>query len=58
MIVYANTNHNKAGVAIFISDKVELRTRNIIKDKITNYKRIKSSRRPTILNIHVSTNRP
>lgn len=46
MIFHANTNHDKAGAAIFISDTVDLRTRNITRDKINNDRRVKSSGRP------------
>lgn len=33
MIYHANTNHEKAGVAISTSDKVNFKTRSISKDK-------------------------
>ena len=32
-IVHANGNKKKAGVAILISDKIDLKRKNVIKDK-------------------------
>lgn len=42
MIFYANTNHNKARVSTFMSDKADFRTRNTARDKITNDERVKT----------------
>lgn len=50
--------HNNAGMAVFRSDKVDFRTRSIIKNKITSDERVKSSRRPNSYNHHVPTSRP
>jgi len=53
----SSCKHNKAGVALFISDKVDFRTRSIIKDKISNDERVKSSRRPNNYNHHAPISR-
>ena len=40
-IFYANGKQKKAGVAIFISDKIDLKIKNITRDKEGHYIRIK-----------------
>ena len=48
-------NQKKAGVAILISEKIELKMKNIIRDKERHYIMIKGSiqeRDTTILNIY------
>ena len=40
-ILHANGKKKKAGVAIFISDKVDFKIKNIIRDKEENYIMIK-----------------
>ena len=55
-IFHANGRQNKAGVAIFISDKIDLKIKNIIRDKEGYYIIIKGSIQEgdiTIINIYV-----
>ena len=42
-IFYANGNDKKAGVAIFISDKIDFKTKAVMKDKEVRYIMIKGS---------------
>ena len=42
-IFHANGNQKKTGVAILISDKIDLKIKNIIKDKEGHYIMIKGS---------------
>jgi len=42
-IFHANGNQKKAGVAIFISDKIDLRIKKITRDKEVHYIMIKES---------------
>ena len=54
-IFYANGNQKKAGVAILISDKIDLKLKNILRDKEGHYIVIKGSikeKDKTILNIY------
>ena len=54
-IFHANRDQKKAGVAILIKDKVELKMKNILKDKEGHYIMIKGSIQEedvTILNIY------
>ena len=45
-IFHENGNQKKAGVAIFISDKIDFKTKTVIKDKDDHYTMIKWSTRP------------
>ena len=57
---HANTNRKKAGVAILISDRADLRARKIIRDKVGHYIMIKGSiphKGIRILNVYVPNNR-
>ena len=52
---HVNGKQKKAGVAIFISDKIDLKIKNIIRDQEGHYKIIKGSIQEeniTIVNIH------
>ena len=52
---HANRNQNKAGIAIIISDKIDFKIKNIIRDKEGNYLVIKGSIQEediTIVNIY------
>ena len=54
-IFYANGKHKKAGVAILISDKTDLKIKKITRDKEGNYIMIKGSIQEediTIVNIY------
>ena len=54
-IFHANVNQKKGGVTIFISDKIDLKITNIIRDKEGHYIMIKGSIQKeylTILNIY------
>ena len=54
-IFYANGNLKKAGVAIFISPKIDFKIKNVIRDKEGHYIRIKGSIQEediTIINIY------
>ena len=54
-IFYANGNQKKAGVAIFISDKRDFKTKNVTRDKEEHYIIIKGSIQEediTIINIY------
>ena len=54
-IFHANGEQKKAGVAIFISNKIELKIKNIIRDKEGQYRMIKGSVQEeniTIINIY------
>ena len=42
-IFHTNGNQKKAGVAILISDKIDLKIKNVIKDKEGHYIMIKGS---------------
>ena len=42
-IFHANENQNKAGVVILISDKIDLKIKNIMRDKEESYMMIKWS---------------
>ena len=42
-IFHANENHKKAGVVILISDKIDFKIKNIIRDKEESYMMIKWS---------------
>ena len=56
-IFHANRNQKKAGVAIFISDKIDFKMKNILGDKERHYIMIKGSIQEkdiTILNIYGS----
>ena len=55
-IFHANGNQKKAGVAILISDKIDLKVKNITRDKERHYIMIKGSIQVediTIINIYV-----
>ena len=54
-IVHANGNQKKAGVAILISDKIDFKMNNILRNKEGHYLMIKGSIQEediTILNIY------
>ena len=53
-ILHANGNQKKAGVAVLISDKIDLKIKNIIRDKERHYITIKGSIQEniTIVNIY------
>ena len=54
-ILHANGNQKKSGIAIFISDKIDSKTKNILRDKEGHYIMIKGSIQEediTILNIY------
>ena len=54
-IFHADSDEKKAGVAILISDKIDLKIKNIIRDKEGHYIMIKGSIQEediTIVNIH------
>ena len=36
-VLHANGNHKKAGVAILISDKIDFKTKTVIRDKEGHY---------------------
>lgn len=58
MIFHANTNHDAAAVAMFISDKADFRTRTISRNKITDKERVESPRRPHDSKYTRTTNGP
>ena len=43
MILHANGNHKKAGVVIFISDKIDFKIKTITRNKEEHYIMIKGS---------------
>ena len=54
-IFHANGNQKKAGVAILISDKIDIKIKNVTRDKEEHYKMIKGSIQEediTIINIY------
>ena len=54
-IFHANGNQKKAGVAIFVSSKIDFKIKNFIRDKEEHYIMIKGSIQEeviTIVNIH------
>ena len=53
-IFHANGNEKKAGIAIFISDKIDFKTKTVTRDKEEHYKMIKGSIQEdiTIVNIY------
>ena len=54
-ILHANGNQKKAGVAILISDKIDFKIKNVIRDKERHYVMIKGSIQEediTIINIY------
>ena len=54
-ILHANGNQKKSGIAIFISDKIDSKTKNILRDKEGHYIMIKGLIQEediTILNIY------
>ena len=59
-IFHANRKQKKAGVSIFISDKIDLKIKNITRDKEGQYIMIKGSIQEediTIVNIYAPNNR-
>ena len=55
-IFHADSDEKKAGVAILISDKIDLKIKNIIRDKEGHYIMIKGSIQEediTIINIYI-----
>ena len=55
MIFHENVNQKKAGVAIFISDKIDFKIKNVIRDKEGHHIMIKRSIQEkdiTIINIY------
>ena len=56
-IFHANGNQKKAGVAILISDRIDFKIKNVIRDKEGHYIMIKGSIQEediTIINIYAS----
>ena len=51
---HANGNQKKAGVAIFISDKIDLRIKKITRDKEVHYIMIKESIQEEDITIEIS----
>ena len=54
-IYHANGKQKKAGVAILISDKIDLKIKNITRDKDGHYIMVKGSIQkedPTIINVY------
>ena len=43
MVLYANGNQNKAGVALLIAYKIDFKTKTVIRDKEGHYMMIKVS---------------
>ena len=55
LILHANRNQKKAGVAILISDKTDFKTKTVIRDKEGRYIMVKGSIQQediTIINIY------
>ena len=50
-IFHANGNQKKAGVAIFISDKIDFKTKTITRDKEGHYIMIKGSIQEEVITI-------
>ena len=54
-IFHVNANQKKAGVAVFISDKLDFKSKSVVRDKGGHYMIIKESTRQTditIINIY------
>ena len=54
-VFHTNGNQKKAGVAILISDKIDFKTKTVVRDKEGHYTMIKSSIKEdyiTIINIY------
>ena len=54
-IFHANGKQKKAGVAILISDKIDLKIKNITRDKEGNYIMIKGSIQEELLTVTIYT---
>jgi len=52
-IFHTNGNQKKAGVAIFISDKIDLKIKNITRDKKGHYIMIKGSIQEVITIVNI-----
>ena len=54
-VFHANGNHKEAGVAILISDKIDFKTKTVIRDKEGCYIMIKGSVQEdiTIIYVHI-----
>lgn len=56
-IYHTNSNHQRTGVAILISDRIDFRTRNITRQIFYNDKSINTSEDLTIINVTYAPNR-